>query len=225
MIYLQGRHRQFQYFHPEVLSDSQGRRHRSYQYFQEDMVFQFCLDVGSVCIVLANHGLLLAQIRSYRILYVLSNIAQRKRCIILSSIQKKLLLEFKGCWDCFGNLLASKCRCYVKIALCYLLTAVFMNIPRNKHVESLWNQVIDPKHHKFNKLTQFGPGTGPSGDTKHSSSITGAALGEGISDSQGSEAPAQYLCEAEVKYGLFSMLAGLFTCLTNVFQAGRLGSE
>merc|ERR1712216_367058 len=41
------------------------------------------------------------------------------------------------------------------------------------------------------------------------SSINGAALGEGISDSQGSEARAQYLREAELKHGLLSMLTAL----------------
>merc|ERR1719460_2911734 len=42
-----------------------------------------------------------------------------------------------------------------------------------------------------------------------SSSINGAALGEGISDLQGSKAHAEYLRKAELKHGLFSMFAAL----------------
>jgi hypothetical protein len=58
--------------------------------------------------------------------------------------------------------------------------------------------------------------------SRASSSINGAARGEGISDSRGSAAHAQYLHEAELKHGLFVMLAALGFPVTR--EASRLRS-
>merc|ERR1719353_2242738 len=57
------------------------------------------------------------------------------------------------------------------------------------------------------------------------SSINDAALGEGISDSQVSEARAQYLREAELKHGLFSMLADLGLPVSREASRSRSGAS
>jgi hypothetical protein len=58
-----------------------------------------------------------------------------------------------------------------------------------------------------------------------SSSINGAALGEGISNSQGFKAHSEYLREAELKYGLFSMLAALRLPVTTEASRSRSVSD
>merc|ERR1719486_806437 len=58
-----------------------------------------------------------------------------------------------------------------------------------------------------------------------SSSIKGATLGEGISHSQGSKTCAQYLREAELKHGVFSMLGALGFPVTREASRSRSGAS